>query len=68
MFFYSKYIEKAFEERYISHVFEKIEKYYYDNPKNHTNGEYDVVTYDSNGYVFISKVCFLVKEEIMLHL
>lgn len=49
MFFYSKYIEKAFEEQYISHVFEK---YYYDNPKKHTNGEYDVVTYDSNGYVF----------------
>ena len=33
-------------------VFEKIGKYYYDNPKNHTNGEFDIVTEDENGYVF----------------
>ncbi len=33
-------------------VFEKIGKYYYDNPKNHTNGEFDIVTKDENGYVF----------------
>ncbi len=71
--FYSKYIEKDFEEQYVPRVFEKIcmqylirknkrgeidppfekiGKYYYDNPKEHTNGEFDVVTYDSNGYVF----------------
>ena len=31
---------------------EKIGKYYYDDPKNHTNGEFDVVTHDENGYVF----------------
>lgn len=36
----------------IDPVFEKIGKYYYDNPKEHTNGEFDVVTYDSEGYVF----------------
>ena len=32
--------------------FEKIGKYYYDDPKTHTNGEFDVVTLDENGYVF----------------
>ena len=33
-------------------IFEKIGKYYYDNPSQHTNGEFDVVTEDENGYVF----------------
>ncbi len=33
-------------------VFEKIGKYYYDDPKNRTNGEFDIVTEDENGYVF----------------
>ena len=32
--------------------FEKIGKYYYDDPKRHRNGEFDVVTEDPNGYVF----------------
>lgn len=71
--FYSKYIEKDFEEKYVPHQFEnickqylikenrkgriepvieKIGKYYYDNPKEHTNGEFDIVTEDENGYVF----------------
>ncbi len=36
----------------IEPVIEKIGKYYYDNPKNRTNGEFDVVTYDKNGFVF----------------
>ena len=36
----------------INPVFEKIGKYYYDNPKEHRNGEFDVVTEDSLGYVF----------------
>lgn len=36
----------------IEPVFEKIGKYYYDNPVEHTNGEFDVVTEDENGYVF----------------
>ena len=36
----------------IDPVFEKIGKYYYDNPKEHRNGEFDVVTEDSLGYVF----------------
>lgn len=71
--FYSKYIEKDFEEEYVPHQFEgickqylirenkagninpvieKIGKYYYDNPKEHTNGEFDIVTEDEKGYVF----------------
>lgn len=36
----------------IEPVIEKIGKYYYDNPKERTNGEFDVVTLDENGYVF----------------
>ena len=71
--FYTKYIEKDFEEYYVPHrfeeickqylirenragriepVIEKIGKYYYDNPKEHTNGEFDIVTEDKNGYAF----------------
>ncbi len=37
---------------FIDPVFEKIGKYYYDDPINHTNGEFDVVTLDENGYIF----------------
>ena len=33
-------------------AFEKIGKYYYNNPKTKTNGEFDVVTFDSKGYTF----------------
>ena len=36
----------------IEPVIEKIGKYYYDNPKDHTNGEFDIVTEDEEGYVF----------------
>ena len=36
----------------IEPVIEKIGKYYYDDPTNHANGEFDVVTYDEKGYVF----------------
>lgn len=71
--FFSKYIEKDFEEKYvplqfeeickqylirenkagnINPVFEKIGKYYYDNPKEHTNGEFDIVTEDELGFAF----------------
>lgn len=32
--------------------FDRIGKYYYDDPKTRTNGEFDVVTEDPNGYVF----------------
>ena len=36
----------------IEPVIEKIGKYYYDDPKTRTNGEFDVVTQDELGYVF----------------
>ncbi|KIR03544.1 archaeal ATPase, fused to C-terminal DUF234 domain protein [Lachnospiraceae bacterium TWA4] len=36
----------------ITPVIEKIGKYYYDLPKEHKNGEFDIVTEDENGYVF----------------
>lgn len=32
--------------------FFKIGKYYYDLPKEHKNGEFDIVTEDDNGYIF----------------
>ncbi len=33
-------------------VIERIGKYYYDDPVNKTNGEFDLVTEDEKGYVF----------------
>ena len=36
----------------IDPVIEKIGKYYYDDPKTKTNGEFDVVTLDEKGYAF----------------
>lgn len=33
-------------------VLEKIGKFYYDNPKEKLNGEFDCVSLDSNGYIF----------------
>ena len=36
----------------IEPVIEKLGKYYYDDPKTHTNGEFDVVSLDEIGYVF----------------
>ncbi|MBR1391000.1 MAG: ATP-binding protein [Lachnospiraceae bacterium] len=32
--------------------FFKIGRYWYDDPKNKTNGEFDLVTQDANGYIF----------------
>ena len=32
--------------------FEKIGRYYYDDPKSRMNGEFDIVTLDPQGYVF----------------
>ena len=62
--FEEHYIPKAFEEicrqflirkniaGTIHPVIEKIGRYYYDDAVNHTNGEFDIVTYDENGYSF----------------
>lgn len=36
----------------IDPAFDRIGKYYYDDPKNHTNGEFDTVTEDPLGYAF----------------
>lgn len=36
----------------IDPVIEKIGKYYYDNPINRTNGEFDIVTEDEIGFIF----------------
>lgn len=36
----------------IEPIFEEIGKYYYDNPKERTNGEFDIVTIDEIGYIF----------------
>lgn len=33
-------------------VFDKIGKYYYDDPATRTNGEFDIVTQDTKGYIF----------------
>lgn len=32
--------------------YEKIGKYYYDDPVNRANGEFDIVTIDPKGYIF----------------
>ena len=62
--FEEKYVPHIFEEvckQYLirqnrlgrmAEPFEKIGKYYYDNPKEKTNGEFDIVTLDSKGYIF----------------
>ena len=36
----------------IEPAFDLIGKYWYDDPKNRTNGEFDIVTQDPQGYVF----------------
>ena len=62
--FYNQYVPKEFERivsqylvrqnknRKISPPLYKIGKYYYDDPVNKTNGEFDVVTLNKNGYDF----------------
>ncbi len=62
--FETKYVPRVFESvcrQYlirqnrsgkIEPSFDKIGKYYYDDPKTHTNGEFDIVTEDPLGYIF----------------
>lgn len=62
--FETKYVPKAFEnicKQYlirlnkdgrIEEPFEKIGKYYCDDPIHKKNGEFDIVTLDDNGYIF----------------
>ena len=61
--FYYKYIFRnmsrmnimdsdVFYDKYIAEDFEKIGKYYYDDPVEKRNGEFDIVTLDDRGYIF----------------
>ena len=62
--FEEHYVPKAFEQickqflirknrsGELTDSFEKIGKYYYDDPVHHTNGEFDVVTEKDNSYIF----------------
>ena len=62
--FEKNYVPRAFEEicrqflirknrrAELNDDFEKIGKYYYDDVKNHTNGEFDVVTENNGEYIF----------------
>lgn len=62
--FEKEYVPKKFEDickqflinknikSEITPPFFKIGKYYYDLPKQKTNGEFDIVTEDENGYIF----------------
>lgn len=62
--FETKYVPKIFENicrQYLirqnkkgltEEIFEKIGKYYYDDPVKKRNGEFDIVTLDDNGYIF----------------
>ncbi len=40
------------KERKINPPFSKIGTYWYDDKVNKTNGQFDVVTFDKNGYIF----------------
>ena len=62
--FETNYVPQKFEEicaQYLKRknlmgqiepVFDAIGKYYYDDPINHKNGEFDIVTHDDSGYIF----------------
>ena len=62
--FETKYVPKIFEticKQYLirrnrkglmEELFEKIGKYYYDDPVEKKNGEFDIVTQDDRGYIF----------------
>lgn len=62
--FETRYVPKIFEnvcKEYLvrlnkkgltEEIFEKIGKYYYDDPVNKKNGEFDIVTLDDKGYIF----------------
>ena len=62
--FETKYVPKSFEricKQYLirknrkglmDEIFEKIGKYYYDDPVEKRNGEFDIVTLNDKGYIF----------------
>ncbi|MBQ4512576.1 MAG: AAA family ATPase [Anaerolineaceae bacterium] len=47
-----QYLIRQNKKGNISPLIEKIGKYYYDDPVTRTNGEFDIVTLDENGYIF----------------
>lgn len=47
-----QYLIRQNKRGLLPEVFEKIGKYYYNDPKTKTNGEFDVVTFDPKGYTF----------------
>ena len=47
-----QYLIRRNKHGLLPETFEKIGKYYYNDPKTKTNGEFDVVTFDSKGYTF----------------
>ena len=47
-----EYLIRKNKEGKFDPILEKIGKYYYDNPKEKLNGEFDVVSLDSKGYIF----------------
>ena len=47
-----QYLIRQNKKGNITPVIEKIGKYYYDDPVTRTNGEFEVVTQDENGYIF----------------
>lgn len=82
--FETKYVPKMFEsicKQYLiklnkdgatEEIFEKIGKYYYDDPVRKANGEFDIVTLDDKGYIFYEAKFrkepvteSMIKEEIM---
>ena len=48
----SQYLIRMNRAGNIEPVFEKIGKYYYDDPIKKKNGEFDIVTQDDKGYIF----------------
>ena len=62
--FETKHVPKVFEDicrQYLirknragemDEIFEKIGNYYYDDPVERKNGEFDIVTLDNSGYIF----------------
>ena len=47
-----QYLIRCNRQGKIDPPFMKIGKYYYDDPENKTNGEFDIVTQDESGYCF----------------
>ncbi len=47
-----QYLIRKNREGALDEVFEKIGKYYYDDPVERKNGEFDIVTQDDLGYIF----------------